>query len=230
MEESSMSMPRRFWGIIVEPVKTFQAIREDPRVLMPIVVVLAINLLLTIYFLPQIKEITEEALKQMPNMTPEQIKAALKWTGISAVIGSVAAPPLVWLIQAALLALFNQISLGAAKFKQLFAVAFFAWIPAFLGGLIKSVLMAMMGVKQAMAISTSLALILPRSTNSGFWFVLLSKIDFFSIWSLILLVLGGSIAMQKDGKKLALYIFGLWLVYIVLTALLAAKSGAAAGI
>jgi len=78
-----------------------------------------------------------------------------------------------------------------------------------------------------MAISTSLTLLLPRGTNSGFWYILFSKIDFFSIWSLILLVLGGSIAMQKDGKKLAYYVFGLWLVYIILTALLGAKSGAA---
>ncbi len=230
MEENSMSMPRRFWGVIAEPMKTFQVIREDPRVLIPIIIVLAVNLLLTIWLLPQIKEISEEALKQAQTMTPEQIKTALKWTSIASIIGAVAAPPLIWLIQAALLALFNQFSIGAAKFKQLFAVAFFAWIPAFLGGLIKSVLMAMMGVKQAMAISTSLALILPRGTNSGFWFVLLSKFDFFSIWSLILLVLGGSIAMQKDSKKLACYIFGLWLVYIILMALLAAKSGAATGI
>ena len=225
-----MSMPRRVWGIIVEPVKTFKVIREDPRAVIPIIIVLVINLLLTIWLLPQIKEITEEALKQAPNMTPEQMKAALKWTGISAVIGAVAAPPLIWLVQAALLALFNQFSLGAAKFKQLFIIAFYAWIPAFLGGLIKSFLMAIMGVKQAMAISTSLALVLPRSTNSGFWYMLLSKFDVFNIWSLILLVLGGSIAMQKDGKRLALYIFGLWLVYIVLTAFLTAKSGAAAGL
>jgi asparagine N-glycosylation enzyme membrane subunit Stt3 len=88
--------------------------------------------------------------------------------------------------------------------------------------------MAVMGVKKAMAFSTSLALILPRSVDSGFWYIFLSKIDFFNVWSLILLVLGGSVAMQKDGKKLALYIFGIWLVFIVLTALLGAKSGAAA--
>lgn len=230
MEESSMSMPRRFWGVVVEPVKTFKEIREDPRAVMPIIVVLAINLLLAIWLLPQIKELTEETLKQTPNMTSEQIKAVLKWTGISTIIGAIVGPPLIWLVQAALLALFNQFSLGAAKFKQLFAVAFYAWIPAFLGGLIKSILMAVMGGKQAMAFSTSLALLLPRNTDSGFWFMLLSKFDVFGIWSLILLVLGGSIAMQKDGKKLAFYIFGLWLVYIVLTAFLAAKSGAAAGI
>lgn len=225
-----MSMPRRVWGVIVEPVKTFKAIREDPRAVIPIIIVLVINLLLVIWLLPQIKEIAEEAMKQTPKMTPEQMKAGLQWTGISAVIGAVALPPLIWLIQAALLALFNQFSLGTAKFKQLFVVAFFAGIPGFLGGVIKSILMAIMGAKQAMAISTSLALVLPRSTTSGFWYMLLSRFDVFGIWSLILLVLGGAIAMQKDGKKLALYIFGLWLVYAVLISLLTAKSGAAAGI
>jgi len=224
-----MSLTQRLWGIIMEPVKTFQDVCKDPRILIPAAAVLAINLVLTIWFLPQIKEITEEALKQAQTMTAEQIQATLKWTGIAAVIGSVAIPPLTWLVQAALLALFNQFSLGAAKFKQLFAVAFFAYIPAFLGGVIKSAFMAVMGVKEAMAFSTSLALLLPRSVDSGFWYVLLSKADFFNIWGLILLVLGGSIAMQqKDSKKLALYIFGIWLVFIVVTALLGAKSGAAA--
>jgi hypothetical protein len=229
MEEQKMSLPQRLWGIIIEPVKTFQAVCEDPRALIPMAVFLAINLVLTIWFLPQLKDIAGEAMKQTQTMTAEQIQTALKWTGILAVLASVAVPPLTWLIQAALLALFNQFSIGAAKFKQLFVVAFFAWIPAFLGGLIKSVYMAGEGVKNAMNFSTSLALILPRSVDSGFWYVFLSKIDFFSIWSLILLVLGGSIAMQKEKetKKLALYIFGIWLVYIILTALLGAKSGAA---
>lgn len=222
-----MSLPRRFWGIIIEPIKTFQVVCGDPKVLIPIAAVLAINLLLTIGFLPQIKEITEETLKQAQTMTADQIQAALKWTGIASVVGVVAVPPLTWLVQAALLAFFNQFNLGAAKFKQLFAVAFFSWIPAFLGGLIKSAFMVVLGVKKAMAISTSLALILPRSIDSGFWYVFLSKIDFFNIWSLILLVLGGSVAMQKDSKKLAIYIFGIWLVFIILTALLGAKSGAA---
>lgn len=228
MEEQKMSLTQRLWGIIIEPVKTFQDVCKDPRILIPAAAVLAINLVLTIWFLPQIKEIAGEAMNQAQTMTAEQMQAALKWTGIAAVIGSVAVPPLTWLIQAALLALFNQFSLGAAKFKQLFAVAFYAWIPAFLGGLIKSAFMAVMGVKKALAFSTSLALILPRSVDSGFWYIFLSKVDFFNIWSLILLVLGGSVAMQKDGKKLALYIFGIWLIFIILTALLGAKSGAAA--
>lgn len=231
MEEKKMSLPQRIWGVLVEPVKTFQVISEDPRALVPIIAVLVIDLLLTIWLLPQFKEMTGEALKQTPNMTADQIKAALKWTGISLVISAVLLPPLIWLVQAALLVLYNQISLGAAKFKQLFVVAFYAWLPAFLGSVIKSVLMATIGIKKAMAISTSLALLLPRSMDTSFWYFLLNKFDVFGIWSLILLVLGGSIAMQqKESKKLAIYIFGLWLVYIILTAFVAAKSGAAAGL
>jgi len=229
MEENVMSMPKRLWGVIVEPVKTFQAICEDPRALVPILAILGINLLLTVLFLPQIKEISAEAMAQAQTMTPEQIKAALKWVGISAVIASAAVPPLIWLVQAALLALFNQFTLGVGNFKQLYVVSFFAWMPAFLGGLVKTGLMAVMGVKQAMAVSTSLALVLPKGTNSGFLFMLLSKIEVFNIWSLILLVLGGSVAMKKDSKQVALYIFGIWLVYILLTAFLAAKTGKAPG-
>ncbi len=229
MEENVMSMPKRLWGVIVEPVKTFQAICEDPRALVPILAILGINLLLTVLLLPQIKEISAEAMAQAQTMTPEQIKAALKWVGISAVIASAAVPPLIWLVQAALLALFNQFTLGVGNFKQLYVVAFFAWMPAFLGGLVKTGMMAVMGVKQAMAVSTSLALVLPKGTNSGFLFMLLSKIEVFNIWSLILLVLGGSVAMKKDSKKVALYIFGIWLVYILLTAFLAAKTGKAPG-
>lgn len=230
MEEKQMTVPQRLWGVLVQPVKTFQEICRDPRFLVPMIVLLAVELLLAIWLLPQIKEFTAETMKQAGNLSADQIQAALKWTTISAVIATVVGPPLVWLVQAALLALFNQFSIGAAKFKQLFAVAFYAWIPAFLGGVIKSVLTGFIGIKKAMAVSTSLTLLLPRSVDSGFLFVFLSKFDIFGLWSLILLVLGGSIAMQKDGKKLALFIFGIWLVYITLTALLAAKSGAAAGI
>lgn len=227
MEETTKNWPQRILGVILEPIKTFQEIAADPRGLIPIIIVLAINLILAVWMLPQVKEATAEALKQAPNMGPEQIKAALKWTGISTMIGAVVAPILIWLVQAALLALFNQISLGEAKFKQLFVVAFYAWIPAFIGGVIKSIMVGVMGLKKAMAISTSLALLLPRSTDSGFIYMLLSKIDIFNVWSLILLVLGGSLAMKKESKKVALYIFGIWLIYIIIVAFLGAKSGAA---
>lgn len=224
-----MSLPERMWGVIAEPVKTFQAIREDPRGLIPILVILGINLVLTFLLLPQIKEIAAEAMTQAQSMTPEQIQVAMKWVGISTVLAAVLLPPIIWLVQAALLSLFNQISLGEANFKQLYIIAFFAWIPAFIGGFIKSVLIPIMGAKKAMAVSTSLVLLLPRSTDSGFLFTLFSKVDFFSVWSLILLALGGSVAMKKEGQKVALYIFGLWLIYIVIIAFIAAKSGKAPG-
>ncbi len=216
----------KLWGVIVSPKSAFKAIGEDPRILVPALLVFAVNVLLAWLIIPETLAFTESALESTgQTMSPEALRSAMKWTKVSILVTAGLLPPIIWLIQAGVLALFNQLSVGEARFKQLFAVSFFAWLPPFLGGAIKSVLIKIVGIKTAMAIHTSLALFLPTSTDSGFWFVLLSKMDFFAIWGLALLSVGGAMVMNKEPRKTAVYVFGVWIVYLVIVAYFGVKYG-----
>lgn len=232
MEDRPMSMGSKLIGVITEPVKTFQAICESPNILLPAALVLVINLALSIATLPQVKAYTRDLLLNPPNgqpIQPDALSTALTAATVSVILASVLMPPIIWLIQALLLFAYNQFSIGQAKFNQLFAVSFFAWLPVFINSIIKNSLVFFLGMKKTMAIKTSLGLLLPKTVESGFLFGFLNKMDLFTIWGLVLLTIGGAVAMKKDSKMVALYLFALWLIWTAGVALLAATFGPKTG-
>lgn len=223
MEERQMNIGQRFWGVLASPAETFKVIGEEPRVLFSALIILGLNLLLTVMVLPETRAFTEDFLIKSGNVSPEMVQTALKGTTISVIIAAIVMPPLIWLVETGLLALYNLFSIGQGKFKQLFAISLYSWLPVLLGTAVRNGLVKVMGAEAMMSIRTSLALFLPAETDSGFLFILLSKADFFVIWTLVLLVLGGSVVMKKDVKGLGFYVFGLWLVYIIAAAFLGSQ-------
>ncbi len=226
MDDQNLSMERKLWGVIVNPGPTFKLIGEDPRILAPALLVIALNVLLAWLILPETIAYTKSIMESTgQNLTAELLNTTLTWTKISVIAGSALLPPLIWLVQAILLWLVKQFTVGEATFNQLYAVSLFAWLPPFLGGAIKSVLVKMFGFDIIMNIKTSLAIFLPPSIESGFWFIMLTMMDFFTIWGLILLSLGGAVVMKKEFRNTAPVIFGLWLIYIVAVAYLSSRFG-----
>jgi len=225
VNEDSMSMGKRFAGVVFSPVKTFKAIGEDPRILVPAIVIIVISALLTAFIIPETQELTKLLLQKNPEMTPDMIEQSVKWAGIGAVFSAILGMPIIWLIQAGLLALYNQLSIGQATFKQLFTVAIFSSIPSLINSVIVVGLTKAMGAKSMLSIKTSLALLLPPGQDSGFLYNFLNSANLFTIWALLLLSIGGGVMMNKDGKKVGIYIFALWLVYILVSSIFATKFG-----
>jgi hypothetical protein len=63
MEENKLTLGERFWGIFANPVPTFKAIGEDPRILVPALVVIAINVLIGWLVIPETIAYTESILE-----------------------------------------------------------------------------------------------------------------------------------------------------------------------
>lgn len=219
MGENKLSMTERFLKVLTAPGEAFQAIVDDPRILWPGLIIIAISLLLIILAIPETKQFTAETLVAS-GQSPDQIALAMKFVVPGALIGTVLAMPMVWLFEAAILALYNQFSVGEARFKQLLAVAIFAGVPSIIKAVISTGLIKTMGYKAALQVSTSLAVFLGTANQTSFLYRLLGQIDLFSIWGLVLLILGGSLAMKKRVGGLAVYSGTIWLVYVVVMALL----------
>jgi hypothetical protein len=231
VDEHSMSWGQKFWGVLVSPARTFKAIGEDPRVLTPAIILIVAFTLLSILIWPELKEsIRATLLKSGTPLSPEKIAMGIQWALISTIIATLVMPPLMWVVHAALLTLFNQLSIGKAKFKQLFAVAVFAWTPVLIQGIIKNVLVKMVGAQGITTIKTSLGLFLPSAASSGILGKMADAMDLFVIWGLILLSIGGAVVMGKDSKKVGLYIFGLWLAFTGISVFLGMKYGNAAAL
>lgn len=220
-----MSMGNRFVGVLFAPVKTFKAIGEDPRILVPAVVFVVAVALLTALIIPETQELTRMIMQKNPQVTADMIEKSVKWAGIGAIVGAVVGMPILWLIQAGLLALFNQLSIGQATFKQLFAVAIFSSMPSLINSIVTAGLTKAMGAKSMLSIKTSLALLLPPSQDSGFLFNFLNSANLFTIWALVLLSIGGGVVMNKEGKKVGIYVIAFWLVFILASSILSTKYG-----
>lgn len=230
MEERPMGIGQKLWGVLVAPGETFKAIGEDPKILIPALILIGINLVLALVVFPETKEMLLSTYKNMSNL-PEgiDINKLVSQAQIGVIAATVFLPPLTWLIQAALLALFNAFSVGQAKFKQLYAVAVFAYTPAMVGGILQTILVKIMGAESITKIKLSLGLLLPPDITSGFWYNLLNTMNIFTIWGLILLVIGAAIVIGKDAKKIGAFLGLLWLAYICVMSYVATLNPAAAG-
>ncbi|MEA4900030.1 Yip1 family protein [Desulfitobacterium sp.] len=219
MEKTKMSIAKRFGKVIISPGKAFADIVENPRILWPGLVIIVINLALTLLVMSETKAFTEQLLLAR-GMSQDQIASAMKFVLPGEIASSIFTFPLIWLVMAVILAFYNQLSVGEAHFKQLYSVAVFAWIPSVIKALIFTGLIKTMGYKAALQVSTSLAIFLGNTDTSSFLYRLMKNIDLFNIWGLILLIMGGSIAMKKKPKGLALFMGAIWLVYVVVVSLL----------
>lgn len=219
MEEEKMSLVKRFGKVLASPREAFEAISQDPRILWPGIIITVLTLITTLIILPETREYSEQILVSQGN-SPDQIALAMKFVTPSAVIGSLLSMPLMWLVLAAVLHIYKMLSVGEARFKQLYAVAIFSTLPLTIKSIITSGLVKIMGYKAAIQVNASLALLFMNLDTSNFFYRLLMQIELFSIWGLVLLIIGGSIVMKKRSKGLAIYLGTLWVVFAVATALI----------
>jgi Yip1 domain. len=219
MEETKMSMIQRFVKVLTSPRKAFASIADDPRILWAGLIIIIINMILTILIWPETKLFTEQSLTAS-GQSPDQIARAMKFVQSGALIRAIISMPFMWLLQAAILTTYNQFSMGEARFKQLFAVAIFSSIPLTIKGVITTGLTKAMGFKASLQVSTSLALFWGNADSSSLIYHLMGKLELFSIWGLILLILGGAAAMKKSATGLAVFMGAIWIIYVVVVALL----------
>lgn len=219
MGETNMPIGKRFWKVLSSPREAFAAVAEDPRFLWPGLIIIAIAIILSYITIPETQEYTRQYLTSM-GLNSEQVALNMKSFVPRLIILTMVAMPVVWLIQAALLMLYNQFSVGEARFKQLFSVAVFSGLPSVIKGVLSTVLIKTMGYKTALAVNTSLALFMGTASPNSFLYRFMGKIELFSIWGLVLLIIGGSLAMKKNARGLALFMGIIWLLYIVAMAAL----------
>lgn len=213
VEDPHMNVGQRLWKVIVNPSPAFRAVKEAPGFLIPAAIFIIIMVAATLLVGPETRQYTIELMTKQ-GLPASQIEASLGMLMVWSIIAVVISYPLLWLLQAVILLIYNQITLGEGKFKQFFAVAVFSSVPTVIHQIIASGLIKGMGMKAAMQVNTSLALFL-GSDNQTFLYRFFAYFDLFTVWGLVLLALGGSIVMNKSVKGIGLYILVLWVVLAV---------------
>lgn len=234
-EKPVLNALQRFLGIFFSPAKTFQDINRKPSFILPLVVMIIFSLAATVVIMPKIdmettiqqsldkmgKQLSEEEMGQAVAVR-EKIGKAIAYPS------AFLAPILMTLIVAAIF--FGIIRLWGAgsTFSRVFSVIAHSYLVT----LIKSVLIAILAFRKESEslladevqdlVKSNLSLLLDREEAGMALYTLASKIDLFSIWTVILMIIGLSAVSKLNIKQSAAAVLITWLVYVALSTALVA--------
>lgn len=194
--EARMEKPSLF-GMIGSPRKQFERIRENPTILVALIVVTILAIISTLFTLQGMDVQLEEDLA---GLGEGEMLLFTIITQVTAVIVATIAPSIVILIGAAIYLLIAKIAKTDVSFKQLFSMlAFIAFITS-LGALLNGLVSFFIGGGYNPEVPvTSLNVIVGADGILG---LILSSIEVFSIWGIILTAIGLQV-VAKFSKGLA---------------------------
>ena len=222
MENSSFG---RIASVLFSPAKTFQSIAERPTWLVALLALFAVSLASMLIAVPKIdwqETVRSEIAKSGQNLPPDQIdnQAELmeKFGATFIYVTTVVTP---WIFYPLLAAIFLGVFRLFGRemhFKTSLAVAvhgFMPWLVATLLGL--PVLFSTGDVTAEQleqgVLASHLAAFAGDDTSPTLA-AFLASIDFFSLWTIVMLTIGYSIAAGISRGRAAACVVGVWLVYV----------------
>jgi hypothetical protein len=225
----------RITGVLFSPNETFASIARRPDWVVPLLLILVVGYATTFFFLPRldwdaVSAVQAEQMKaKNPQMSQEDIDRVSRMSqAIGKVIGWIA-PILaaIWYaIVAGVLLLAFRLFGGEGTFKQAFSATLYGWVPLVIYGIVATVVAVARGGKIdptqiATLVKSNPAFLLDMKAHPAL-FSLLSAFDVFTIWTVVLLIIGFAALSRVSKARAATIIVSLWLVIVLI------KSGFAA--
>ncbi len=229
LEPPPLSTWGRLLAVFTEPERLFGDLARRPRSLLALLVVILVAVGTTQAIHPLVLDMQREAMTANPDLSPQQVEQARQGmrfmegafgrvlTGAGALIMSLLT---VLVIAAFLLFGGNFLMGGESDFKTLFAVICHVQLVSVVQAVVTVPLML---AKGSMLVSTSLAVLLPPEQWARPMGVLVGGLtDLFTIWMVVLTVVGVSIVYRWNRGKAAGLVVGLYLFGLVVRIVLAA--------
>ena len=223
-DESTAVKDLSVWGKIVSiftsPREALESINQNPSWLIPFIIGLVF------FFIFQYATVDYQMDYQLAkiearDLPAEQLEAAQsQMQGPAKYLGFIFGPIamlVIWVVFAGCFLLMGNLMIGGkSNFKNMFAIV--AWTS--LVGIISLILMAFLitskGTMHGVALDLSLLLPTPAiGAEPGLLYLILSKIDLFVIWQVVLWIIGLSVTYNTTTQKAAppiLILWGLWIV------------------
>lgn len=212
-------------GVFTAPAKTFASIEAKPSWLAPLIIVAAVNLIF-VFVAGDI--ITNETLTQQEEgmmekgMDSDQIAQALDTTEkvmkYTVPLFSVVGPVVVLLIVAGVFLFVGNVVLGGVStFKMVFSVTTWSWLILTLYALI---VLPLVLAKETMLVNFSLATFLSDESRKTFLYQLLSKIDIFYIWWIVVYGIGLAVIYKMKAQKTVTAVAVVYAIYAVVASAL----------
>ena len=218
----------RIFGVFFSPKETFDSIAKRPTWLVPIILDCCLFISVVAIFTqrggwPAFFEKQDANNSRIQQMSAEDrentLRTQIKVAPTFGYVEGVVLPFLVTLVVAGvLLGIFNAMGLNVA-FKTSLGIVSYAWVPWLIHGLLSILILFLRDAStvdlQNLVASNPGALL---SDDAAKWLTsLLSSIDIFAIWTMILVALGFSRVNPKKlpfGKAFAT-VAGMWIVFVL---------------
>ena len=219
---------QRLAGVLFAPADTFEDIARRPDFLVPLLFIVLLSYVTTFILVPRMDwdAVTAQQADAMraknPNIGEADIARIAKFTKAIGTVTAYVMPVLqiVWfVVVAGVLLLAVRLFGGQGTFGQAFSVTLYSWIPLVLN----SVVLAIVAFARAKIDPTTMATLV--KSNPAFLvdlkeqpvlFSLLSSFDIFTIWTLILLIIGFAVLSKSSRAKTAMVVIGMWIMLVLI--------------
>jgi hypothetical protein len=227
----------RIAGVLFAPADAFEEIVRRPAIVWPLVLIVAISFVSSALMVPRIDFESVKAMQaeQLRKQNPKMSDADLERFGRVAVASSKVimwiAPLLTVVMFAAIagvLLLAFRMMAGEGNFAQAMSVTLYAWMPLLLFSIIMLIVVVARWTfdpTMAATVVKSNPAFLVDMKEQPVLFALLSSLDVFTIWSVVLFILGFSAMSRLSKGTSAGIVLVLWGVMIVLKLGMAALRG-----
>ena len=117
---------------------------------------------------------------------------------------------LIFVIPAVFLFVGNVVLGGTSTYKKVLSVTVHAWLIMSLGSL---VMLPIVLARESMLVTFSLAVFLPETSVTSFTYQLLSKVELFTVWFLIVESIGLAVIYKMKTARLATAVFITYILY-----------------
>jgi hypothetical protein len=201
----------RIAGIFFSPVETLQSIARRPDLLVPLVVLLLITIPFGIVIAAHVDfaSAAREALESNPDVKPERIARIVEFSQTMGRVMAYSSPVLgiVFLaIVAGVLLISFRLMGGEGEYKQALSVVTYTWFIFVIESVLRSVILVkrgMVGGEQLAALLRSNLAFLTDMKEHPMLSALLSSVDLFNIWVVVLLVIGFSFVSNLSRARSA---------------------------
>ena len=240
---SQLSLLDQVVGIFISPAEVFEDVRRSPARtgtwLIPLIVFIVISVVSGFLIFgdtrvqAQIQELTSKKMEQMVRegkLTPEQAQRAEEFSSASSgfalaarVAGQIIVPPIAFFLVVLVYflggKLFFKTTATFAKTAEVVGVGYYVLA---LEVIVTTILVLAIG---SMYASPSAALAISSFDPGNKIHVLLSKLNVFTVWYLVLVSIGLARIFERRASLVSGMVFGFWIVWVVIQILLGGSFG-----
>jgi len=213
----------RIWALYTSPRTLFLSLREHPRILGALVLLLMIGAVSAFLLSDVVVESQLRTLRENPEMTPEQVEKAQEWGKYMMIPAFVFGAAFIAFIWSAVLLLFANVFLGGrTTYRRLLSAVMHIGLIGLPALVVKTPLVL---AKRDINVQTSLAAFLPAADQKTFLYQFLAQTDLFTLWMWGLSILAVSILAGISPRRVGILLGATWLVVSLVTAALGTLGG-----